>query len=1003
VYPGYLGREAERFEGDVPPLELPVGTTLTVRGRATRKLGEAVLQRGDGSSRIALEVTADRFVGRWTPRSSGVYHWHLTDRTGGGLASAPPPLEITIVEDAAPTVDITFPGVDTVLGPSMQQVIVADARDDHGLVDARLVSWRVSALGGSEAPVEEKLALEGDAERGIVRGILDATRRGLLPGDEIHYHVRVTDNSPRRQTAISPTYVLRLPGLTELRERAESQTEAMVADAEALTQSAKELEQSTRELARRSANSRRGGASASVNRSGRSGRSGGSEGGSPGGQENLGYQEVEQARQLLDRQESMVRRVEEMRERTAALERAMQEAGLQDPALQERLREIRELYDQVLSPELKEQMEELRRSLDQMDPEEVQRALEQLAQRQAEFRQQVEQSLELLRRAAAEQEMNALAREAQELATQQQALAEAMKREGAPSPERIAQQQELSRQADALQRALESLAQKLGKQGETQAAAQAGQAGQSVEQARRAMDRAAQQARQPNGAQAGQQAGATGQQAAAELEQAAKTLESARESMAQAWRDEVQESVQQAANEALALAQRQNELLEQMREAQRQQDQAGRQQGASQGQPSSGEQGQQQGAREGQTGSQGERPQQGKDPQQGQQGQGSQQGQQGQQGRQGQSGQQGQSGEQGQSGKQGRQGKQGGGAGQRGDQAGGQVGPTGQRPSGQSGQGGQGGQGNQGNQGPEGNQGHQSGEMDLQSLRSEQAALQQGLEALGRNLEEAGRRSAMVDREVGAALGRAMLSMQQTLEAMGGRDGQSRMPIEEAEQTVEALNRLALSLLANSEKIEQAQSGTGLQEALQQLAELAKQQGALNGQTNSLLPLELGPQAMGAQMQRLAQTQRDIAKKLGGMNDMTGGSDDLLGELDALAREAEEIARELGGGRLTPELLARQERLFHRLLDAGRTLEREEYSDERVGERPGDVAPSLAPALDAALLNGGPRYPVPGPEALRALPPAYRKLILEYFDRLNRREAEAGSRRGGGAAERESR
>lgn len=618
VYPGYVGREAERFEGDVPPLELPAGSVLAVRGRATRRLGEAVLQRGDGSSRIALEVTADRFVGRWTPRSSGVYHWHLTDHTGGGLASAPPPLEITVVEDAAPTVDITFPGVDTVLGPSMQQPIVADARDDYGLVDARLVSWRVSALGGREAPVEEKLTLEGDGGRGIARGVLDATRRGLLPGDEIHYHVRVTDNSPRRQTAVSQTYVLRLPGLTELRDRAEAETEAMVADAEALTRSAQELEQSTRELARRSANARRGGASSA---SRQPGRPGGSGGGSSSGQGNLGYQEVEQARQLLDRQESMTRRVEEMRERTAALERAMQEAGLHDPALQERLREIRELYDQVLSPELKEQMEELRRSLDQMDPEEVQRALEQLAQRQAEFRQQVEQSLELLRRAAAEQEMNALAREAQELATQQQALAEAMKREGTPSPERIAQQQDLSRQADALQRALESLAQKLGKQGETQAAAQASQAGKSVDQARQAMDRAAQQARQPNGQQAGQQAGAMGEQAAADLEQAAKTLESARESMAQAWRDEVQQSVQQAANEALALAQRQNELLEQMREAQRQQDQAARQPAGSQGQPSSGDKGEQQGAREGQAGTQGERPQQGKDPQQGQQGQ----------------------------------------------------------------------------------------------------------------------------------------------------------------------------------------------------------------------------------------------------------------------------------------------------------------------------------------------------------------------------------------------
>jgi hypothetical protein len=255
---------------------------------------------------------------------------------------------------------------------------------------------------------------------------------------------------------------------------------------------------------------------------------------------------------------------------------------------------------------------------------------------------------------------------------------------------------------------------------------------------------------------------------------------------------------------------------------------------------------------------------------------------------------------------------------------------------------------------------------------------------LGRNLADVGRRSAMVDREVGEALGRAALSMQETVEAMAGRDGMARMPVEEARQTVEALNRLALALLENGDQVGESRSGTGLQETMQQLADLARRQGSLSGQSNSLLPLDLGPRALSQQMQQMAREQREIAKKLGGMNDMAGGSDDLLGELDALAQEAEQLALEMSGGRLTPELLARQEKLFHRLLDAGHTLEREEVSEQRVAERPGAVGISSAAALDPALLNGGLRYPIPSPEVLRGLPPAYRRLVIEYFDRLNR-------------------
>ena len=40
--------------------------------------------------------------------------------------------------------------------------------------------------------------------------------------------------------------------------------------------------------------------------------------------------------------------------------------------------------------------------------------------------------------------------------------------------------------------------------------------------------------------------------------------------------------------------------------------------------------------------------------------------------------------------------------------------------------------------------------------------------------------------------------------------------------------------------------------------------------------------------------------------------------------------------------------------------------------------------LDAKLIQSAQRFPAPDPEQLRSLPPAYRRLILEYFDRLNR-------------------
>jgi hypothetical protein len=103
-----------------------------------------------------------------------------------------------------------------------------------------------------------------------------------------------------------------------------------------------------------------------------------------------------------------------------------------------------------------------------------------------------------------------------------------------------------------------------------------------------------------------------------------------------------------------------------------------------------------------------------------------------------------------------------------------------------------------------------------------------------------------------------------------------------------------------------------------------------------------------------------------------------------LAREADLLAEQLGLGRLTPEVLQRQERLFHRLLDAGRSLEQEESSEERESTRAGGFERAdVVPLTDLQL--GLLQYELPTGEQMRSLTPAVRELVLQYFERLNRR------------------
>ena len=916
VFPDYLGMPSEHYRGEPPPLELPAGTTLRVQGRATRGLRSVALHGADELH--SFRVRGAGFEGSWTPTRSGVYLWSLRSDRGTPADVTPAPLEIVLRADLPPTVEITFPAADTIAPADLRQLLAADARDDHGLGEATLVSWRVRSDGVREPDVAMPIAVEG-ADRALLSAVLDLSARGLLPGDTLNYFIRVRDRSPGAQTGVSATYALRLPSAAELRRLAREQARAAVTRAESAAATAAEMTARSRDAQRRAsaANARRGQRDAS--------------GGAGGEQESarMEYAETEAARALLQDQEQLLEQVAQLRESMAEVERTSAEAGLQDRALQEQLAALRELMDELLTPELRRQMQELQQSLGELDPDRMQEALERLSRQQQNLQQQLEQQLEMLRRAAAEQELGALAQQARELATQQEALAEAHREEppaGTDADTRAESQRGLAEQGEQLAEEMEALRDQLTAQRDSASAAQTAAAGQRARAAESAMKQASGSAEQQRSEDAARQ----GRQAAAQLGQAAETLEQTQRSMGEAGRDEARGAMEQATRDALELAERQRELQQRMERSESGSDPQGmRPEVPRPGTPQPGaqEQGGQSGAQPTPAGTQPS----GAEP-----------------GRQG---------------------------GQRpGQQSGGQS--PGASPGSGSGA---------GQSGGEGTPGARPSTAELGQMRAEQGALRQGLDQLDANVQQSAERSGMVSREVAAALGRSALSMQQTQQGLEQAAQSGRLPTEQAAQSVESLNRLALALLNNARQLEPSQAqGGGGQQAQQQLADLAQAQASLNGQASSLLPLGLSESAMADQARRLGREQQQLAQQLGGMNDLPGGREDVLGQLDLLARAADALARELQGGRIPPEVIARQERLFHRLLDAGRSLEREETGDEREAERPGRVTPAEVPPLDPALLRAATRFDAPTPDELRALPPAYRRLILEYFERLNR-------------------
>ena len=265
------------------------------------------------------------------------------------------------------------------------------------------------------------------------------------------------------------------------------------------------------------------------------------------------------------------------------------------------------------------------------------------------------------------------------------------------------------------------------------------------------------------------------------------------------------------------------------------------------------------------------------------------------------------------------------------------------------------------------------------ATRSEQAAIEEGVQKLLDQMKQVGGRNALVSPQIAAALGAAQLQMQQAREAISSAAPNTREAAEQAGGAVDELNTAAHQLLRARGDVSGSQSGSGLEEALERMAQLAQQQGGLGRQGAGLLPMA-GSSGVQAQLQRMAARQRALAQEL----ERLRGQGDLAGA-GQMAEEAKDLARRLEAGRLDRSVVERQQRLFRRMLDAGRTLQgrEEDQNKERQSMTATDDSVHLPPALRARLQGDANRLRVPTWEELQQLSPEERRLVVDYFRRLS--------------------
>lgn len=827
IFPPYLGRFPEEYGVDMPPLKIPSGSRLAIKGWANRSLSFAGLDGPQGEKSIQLSVLGRGFEGDWIPRISGVYPWRFTDTEESPAEVVPDPLEITLVPDSIPDVAVLVPGKDASLPVSHLQPLVLEATDDYGLDRLELVVYKVTAFGDRLDPEINSLKI-GGAREVLLRPIMDLRNWNLLPGDTVRYFVRAVDNAPSPNVSETPEYVLRPPTPASLRREAQERLDYAVQGVEDLAKQADKQAQEVQNLERKLNNPRE--ADRSLLDTPKRQKS----------DERMEFQEQEEIRKALEDQEIILNAIDSLEMKLAQLNRDLESMGLGDPELQRKLQELQNLMDKLAPDNRQDRSKELIERTKDMNAIEAGETLSELSADQDALRDRLEEVLETFKRAAMEQDFRAVAAEADELAQQEEALADAMA-EGDDPDLRSDQQEILKKRAEELQEHLNELQERLDEAGENTARDAVDEAAQQGEQAQQLMADAQLQSRMRQTQQAAQSA----QQAAESMSKMSQELQQAQQEMEKQEMAAFQEALQETATLALAMAREQTSLRDQMRSA---------------------------------------------------------------------------------------------------------------------------------------------GQEELSDVRGGQSALLQGVRSIADNLSARDRSSrGDDDRDVVSEIGKAMNAIEQTLTTLQDQGGRIPLLLDVAGKAVGALNQVSLAAMAAAQQAGQMGQSQASQQMMEQMEQLAQMQGSINNQTGQLTPMQLGEQAMAQQLKEAAERQKYVADELEGLSQKPTAQDHILGDLDAMALDAMDLANRLFDERLDSETLQRQEALFHRLLNSGRSLEKDEFSEERESFAPGDfergIVDSLSPEDMGAL-----RFEIPNIDMLLSLSPAQRHMVVEYFESLNRLE-----------------
>ncbi|CAN5258655.1 hypothetical protein BH23BAC3_BH23BAC3_31910 [soil metagenome] len=388
IPPEYTNLPERQFEYPFSTLNFYRGSVIRFDGDINKPIENLTLvSEHESKSFIAEEGdTLQSFTVELTPTKSDTLMFQIIDHDG--LKNRNPfRTFLQVVDDESPVVIIREPSGVVMQNEPRDIDILYQVTDDFGIERAEL-HWEIHR-SFVEEPETYSMQLNTPENGRNTRFTWDLSEIELRPRDEIRFNIRAMDNDAVAggKWGQSQEVIIRVPSMAEFFDEIDSKERDVQSELDQVSDSFEQMEQEYERFLERLRQN-------------------------PDG----GFEEQEILESVSEQQRQIDETLEQLKKQFEELRREMEESSSVSEETRESYRELQQLMDELDDPDLQNALRELREAMENMNPNQIEQALENVSFNEELYKERLERTKELFKQLKMNSDLDKLAQQYEDLA-----------------------------------------------------------------------------------------------------------------------------------------------------------------------------------------------------------------------------------------------------------------------------------------------------------------------------------------------------------------------------------------------------------------------------------------------------------------------------------------------------------------------------------------------------------------------------------------------------------